>query len=278
MGSSILSSTFVPAHVGNYGRGRDTMLLKDKNVLIMGVRNKRSIAWGIATAAAREGANLIFTCAGEREMRETEELVAHLGKFPIYQCDITSDEAIKNCFAIIGKEFGALHGLVHAIAHAKTEDLQTNFVNTSRDGFAHALDVSAYSLVAVAREAKELMTEGGSILTLTYAGSVRVIKGYNVMGVAKAALEACVRYLADDLGTQGIKVNAISSGPIKTLSAKGVKSFSNLKEFVEEKAPLHRTVTLEDLGNNAVYLLSHLSDGVTGEVIYVDCGFHIMGL
>jgi enoyl-[acyl-carrier protein] reductase I len=254
------------------------LLLKDKNILIMGVRNKRSIAWGIATAAAREGANLVFTCAGEREKQETEELVAPLGNFPVYLCDISSDEEIKNCFDTIRKDYGVLHGLVHAIAHAKSEDLQNSFVNTSRDGFAHALDVSAYSLVAVCREAKDLMTEGGSVLTLTYAGSVRVIKGYKVMGVAKAALEACVRYLADDLGAQGIKVNAISAGPIKTLSAKGIKSFSNLRDVVEEKAALHRTVTLEDLGNNAVYLLSHLSDGVSGEILYVDCGFHIMGL
>jgi enoyl-[acyl-carrier protein] reductase I len=254
------------------------LLLKDKNILIMGVRNKRSIAWGIATAAAKEGANLIFTCLGEREKRETEELVAPLGNFPVYQCDIASDIEINNCFETISKEYGVLHGLVHAIAHAKTEDLQNNFVNTSRDGFAHALDVSAYSLVAVSRAAKDLMTEGGSILTMTYAGSVRVIKGYNVMGVAKAALEACVRYLADDLGTRGIRVNAISSGPVKTVSAKGVKSFKNLKDMVEERAALHRTITLEDLGNNALYLLSHLSEGVTGEIIYVDCGFNIMGL
>jgi enoyl-[acyl-carrier protein] reductase I len=253
------------------------LLLKDKNVLIMGVRNKRSIAWGIATAAAREGANLIFTCAGEREIRETKELVASLGHFPIYQCDISSDEEIKSCFEIIRKDYGVLHGLVHAIAHAKAEDLKNDFVHTSRDGFAHALDVSAYSLVAVSREAKDLMTEGGSILTLTYAGSVRVIKGYNVMGVAKAALEASVRYLANDLGTQGIRVNAISAGPVNTLSARGVKSFTNLKIEFEEKAALHRTVTLDDLGNTAVYLLSHLSDGVTGGIIYVDCGCNIMG-
>jgi enoyl-[acyl-carrier protein] reductase I len=254
------------------------LLLKGKNILIMGVRNKRSIAWGIATVAAREGANLIFTCMGEREKRETEELVAPLGNFPVYQCDISSDEEIKSCFEIIRKDYGVLHGLVHAIAHARTEDLQNDFVSTSRDGFAHALDVSAYSLVAVSREAKDLMTEGGSILTLTYAGSIRVIKGYNVMGVAKAALEASVRYLANDLGMQGIRVNAISAGPVKTLSARGVKSFNNLKDMVEERAALHRTVTLEDLGNNAVYLLSHLSDGVTGEIIYVDCGCNIMGL
>jgi enoyl-[acyl-carrier protein] reductase I len=254
------------------------LLLKDKNILIMGVRNKRSIAWGIATAAAREGANLIFTCAGEREMQATKELVAPLGDFPVYRCDISSDEEIKRCFEIIRKDYGSLYGLVHAIAHAKSEDLQTNFVNTSRDGFAHALDVSAYSLVAVSREAKDLMTEGGSIITLTYSGSVRVVKGYNVMGVAKAALEASVRYLADDLGAQGIRVNAISAGPVKTLSAKGIKSFTNLKDIVEERSALHRTVTLEDLGNNAVYLISHLSEGVTGEIIYVDCGFNIMGM
>ncbi|HYH02666.1 MAG TPA: enoyl-ACP reductase [Bacillota bacterium] len=254
------------------------LLLKDKNILIMGVRNRRSIAWGIATAAAREGANLIFTCLGEREKQETEELVAPLGNFPVYQCDISSDDEIKNCFEVIRKDYGVLHGVVHAIANAKTEDLQRDYVYTSREGFAHALDVSAYSLVAVCREAKELMTEGGSVITLTYAGSERVVRGYNVMGVAKAALEASVRYLANDLGEYGIQVNAISAGPIKTVSAKGVKSLSNIKEVVEEKAPLHRGITLEDLGNNAVYLLSHLSSGVTGEIIYVDCGFNIIGI
>lgn len=260
------------------GRDGISLLLKDKNILIMGVRNKRSIAWGIATAAAREGANLIFTCMGEREKQETEELVAPLGNFPVYQCNISSDEEIKNCFEIIRREYQVLHGVVHAIANAKTEDLQRDYVYTSREGFAHALDVSAYSLVAVCREAKELMTEGGSVITLTYAGSQRVIKGYNVMGVAKAALETSVLYLANDLGPQGIRVNAISAGPIKTLSAKGIKNFSSLREVVEEKAALRRSVTLEDLGNNAVYLLSHLSDGVTGEIIYVDCGFNIIGI
>jgi enoyl-[acyl-carrier protein] reductase I len=254
------------------------LLLKDKNILIMGVRNKRSIAWGIATAAAREGANLIFTCAGERERQETEELAGTLGAFSVYQCDISKDAEIKSCFTTIRQKYGVLHGLVHAIAHANSEDLQNDFVDTTRDGFAHALDISAYSLVAVSREAKDLMTEGGSVLTLTYSGSVRVIPGYKVMGVAKAALEACVRYLADDLGGRGIKVNAISAGPVKTLSAKGIKRFTNLKEIVEEKAALRRTVTLDDLGNNAVYLLSGLSDGVTGEIIYVDCGFNIMGM
>jgi enoyl-[acyl-carrier protein] reductase I len=254
------------------------VLLQNKNIVIMGVRNKRSIAWGIAVAAAKEGANLIFTCQSEREKEETEELIATLGNFKVYQCDIATDGQIRNCFAAVKREYGVLHGLVHAIAHAKTEDLQNDFVYTSREGFAHAMDISAYSLVAVCREAKELMTEGGSIITLTYAGSVKVIKGYNVMGVAKAALEASVLYLANDLGPQGIQVNAISAGPVKTLSAKGVKGFGNILDVVEEKAPLRRKVTLEDLGNNAVYLLSHLSAGVTGEVIYVDCGFSTIGL
>jgi enoyl-[acyl-carrier protein] reductase I len=258
--------------------GWDQMLLQNKNILIMGVRNKRSIAWGIAQASAKEGANLIFTCQSEREKAETEELIAPLGQFKVYQCDITSDDQISNCFAAIKQEYGVLHGLVHAIAHAKSEDLQNDFVYTSREGFVHAMDISAYSLVAVSREAKDLMTEGGSIITLTYAGSVKVIKGYNVMGVAKAALEASVRYLANDLGQLGIQVNAISAGPIKTLSAKGVKGFGGIMDVVEEKAPLRRGINLEDLGNNAVYLLSHLSGGVTGEIIYVDCGFSIIGL
>jgi len=185
---------------------------------------------------------------------------------------------IDNLFAAIKEKYGTIHGVVHSIAHANTEDLQNDFIYTSREGFAHAMDVSAYSLVAVSRRAKEIMTEGGSIITLTYMGSEKVFPGYNVMGVAKAALEASVRYLASDLGPSGIKVNAISAGPIKTLSAKGVKNFGSILDTVEEKAPLRRNVTTEDVGKTALYLLSDLSSGVTGEIIHVDSGYHIMGI
>ena len=178
----------------------------------------------------------------------------------------------------IKKEYGILHGVVHSIAFAKSEDLQDTFVNTSRDGFHTAMDISVFSLVAVAKRAKELMTEGGSIITLTYRGSEKVYPGYNVMGVAKAALEASVRYIAHELGPQNIRVNAISAGPIKTMSARGVKNFTDILEIVEQKSFLRRNVTLEDIGGTSVYLLSELSSGVTGEIIYVDAGYNNMGL
>lgn len=253
-------------------------LLQNKNILIMGLRNKWSIAWGITQAAAGEGANLIFTCQSEREKEETEKLTSELGAFSAYICDISSDENINTTFDAIKAKYGVLHGVVHTIAHANPEDLSNDFVYTSRDGFIHALDVSAYSLVAVSRKARELMTEGGSIVTLTYMGSEKVFSGYNVMGVAKAALEASVRYLASDLGAQNIRVNAISAGPVKTMSARGVKNFGTILTVADEKAPLKRRVTIEDLGNAAVFYLSHLSSGITGETTHVDCGFNVMGI
>jgi enoyl-[acyl-carrier protein] reductase I len=249
-------------------------LLANKNILIMGVRNKWSIAWGIVKAAQEEGARLILTYQGEREKASVEDLGADL----CLQCDISVDEDINNLFAAVKEKYGVLHGVVHSIAHANTEDLQNDFVYTTRQGFAHALDVSAYSLVAVARGAKDLMTEGGSIITLTYMGSEKVLPGYNVMGVAKAALEASVRYLAADLGPSGIRVNAISAGPVKTLSAKGVKDFGSILETVAVKAPMRKNITQEDLGKSALYLLSDLSNGCTGEVLHVDSGYNIMGI
>lgn len=253
-------------------------LLQDKNILIMGLRNKWSIAWGIAQAAAGEGANLIFTCQTDREKEETEKLTAELGSFSVYICDISSDDTIDSTFDMIKEKHGVLHGVVHAIAHANPEDLSNDFVYTSRAGFAHALDISVYSLVAVSRKAKDLMTEGGSILTLTYMGAEKVFSGYNVMGVAKAALEASVRYLSSDLGSMNIRVNAISAGPIKTMSAKGVKNFNNILSVVDERAPLKRCVTKEDIGRASLFFLSDLSNGVTGEITHVDSGFNVMGI
>lgn len=253
-------------------------LFINKNILIMGLRNKWSISWGIAKALHDEGANIIFTFQGEREREGAEQLARDLGKSTIFSCNISSDEEIDNLFDNIKCNFGQIHGVVHAIAHANREDLQNGYINTSRDGFAHAMDVSVYSLVAVSKRAKEIMPEGSSIITLSYLGAERVLPGYNVMGVAKAALEASVRYLSNDLGCRGIRINAISSGPIKTISAKAVKDFSSILGTVEEKAPLKRGVEQSDLGGSAVYLLSSLSSGVTGEIIYVDCGFSIMGV
>ncbi|NLM74264.1 MAG: enoyl-ACP reductase [Clostridiaceae bacterium] len=253
-------------------------LLKNKNILIMGVRNKWSIAWGIAKAAKEQGANLILTYLGEREKESLDKLIAGMDNVETCPCDVTSDENLDELFSNIKNKYGVIHGVVHAIAFAKSEDLQDTFVNTSRDGFHTAMDVSVYSLIAVAKRAKELMTEGGSIITLTYRGSEKVYPGYNIMGVAKAALEASVRYTAHELGAQNIRVNAISSGPVKTMSAKGVKNFSDILEIVEKKSFLRRNVTLEDLGGTAVYLLSDLSSGLTGEVLYIDAGYNNMGL
>lgn len=253
-------------------------LLKNKNILIMGVRNKWSIAWGIVKAANDEGANIILTYQGERERKGAEDLVSQISGSAIYQCDISQDEEIESLFVEIKQKYGVLHGVVHAIAHAKREDITNDFIYTSREGFAHALNISAYSLIAVSRAARELMTEGGSIVTLTYMGSEKVFPGYNVMGVAKAALEATVRYLANDLGSFGIRVNALSAGPIKTISSKAIKDFGSILGVFEQKAPLKRGVNQDDLGDSAVFLLSKMSRAITGEVIHVDCGYNIMGV
>lgn len=253
-------------------------LLKGKNILIMGVRNKWSIAWGIAQAVKAHGGNLIFTYLGEREKESLEKLTADFGKVEAYPCDVSKDEDMDALFAEIKNKYGVLHGLVHAVAFAKSEDLQDTFVNTSRDGFMVAMDISVYSFIAVAKRAQALMTEGGSILTLTYRGSVKVSPGYNVMGVAKAALESSVRYAAHELGSRNIRVNCISAGPVKTMSAKGVKNFGDILGIVEEKAPLKRNVTLKDLGGAAVYILSDLSSGMTGEIMYIDAGYNNMGI
>lgn len=252
-------------------------LLKGKNIIIMGVRNKWSIAWGIAAAAHREGASLVFTYQGERERESVEELAAELGGVACFQLNVTSDSDIDTFFNEIKGKFSVVHGLVHAIAYAKKEELKERFIKTSRAGFALAHDISAYSLVAVGNRVRELMTEGGSIVTLTYMGSEKAFTGYNVMGVAKAALEASVRYMASDMGVDGIRVNAISAGAVRTISAKGVKDFGSMLEIAREKSPLRKNVELTELGDAAVFLLSGMSNGITGEVIHVDSGMHIVG-
>ncbi|MFT9848030.1 enoyl-ACP reductase FabI [Aneurinibacillus sp. REN35] len=254
-------------------------MLKGKNILVMGVANKRSIAWGIAQSLHEAGATLIFTYQGERLKAGVEELASSLGqdRTILVPCDVTSDEDIKRAFALLKEEVGVLHGVAHCIAYAKTEDLEKPFVSTSRDGFALAHDISAYSLVAVTEAARAMMVEGGSIVTLTYLGGERVIPNYNVMGVAKAALEMSVRYLASDLGADNIRVNAISAGPIRTLAAKGIRNFNDLTKSVPEKAPLGRMIDQREVGDTALFLFSHLSRGITGEVIHVDAGYNIMG-
>lgn len=257
------------------------MILKDKKILIMGIRNKWSIAYGIAKSAYDHGAKLMFTFVGEDNRSKMEELVKDFEGSKLYSLDEASeDEVVKEVFTKIKEENGKVDGIVHAIAHANTEDLHNDFIYTGKEGFAHANDVSAYSFVLAARMAKELdmLNENASLVTLTYHGSTKVISGYNVMGVAKAALETSVRYLAENLGREGIRVNAVSAGPIKTLSAKGIKDFSSSLTVVEEKSPLHRNVTTTQVGNVATFLLSEMSDSITGQVIYADSGFNIMGM
>lgn len=255
-------------------------LLSGRTYVVMGVANKRSIAWGIAQALHKAGARLIFTYQGERLKENVEELVATLDRQDSFliSCDVTKDEEIAQVFQTIGEKHGVIHGLAHCIAFAKSEDLEGEFIDTSRDGYHLAQDISAFSLVAVARAAKPLMTEGGSIVTLTYLGGERVVQNYNVMGVAKAALDASVRYLANDLGKHNIRVNAISAGPIRTLAAKGVGGFNSILHVIEEKAPLRRNVTQEEIGNVALFLMSDLSSSITGEIIHADNGYHILGL
>lgn len=254
-------------------------LLQGKNFVIMGVANHRSIAWGIAQSLAKAGANLIFTYQGERLRENVAELAATLDQPEqiLINCDVSKDEEVSQAFELIKEKVGIIHGVAHCIAFAKTEELEGDFVNTSRDGYALAQDISAYSLVVVAREARKLMTEGGSIVTLTYLGGERVVPNYNVMGVAKAALDASVRYLASDLGKENIRVNAISAGPIRTLAAKGVRNFNSMLKEIEEKAPLRRTIDQSEVGDTALFLFSHLSRGITGEIIHVDAGYSIMG-
>lgn len=256
------------------------MILKDKKVVIMGIRNKWSIAWGAAQSAYENGAQVIFTCSSMENIEKINALIAEIPGSKVYPCDASSDESIKKCLESIKKEYGKVDGILHAIAHANTEDLRNDFILTSRDGYAHACDVSAYSLVATARIAKELemLNEGASIVAYTYFGSEKAVEGYNVMGVAKAALEASIRYLAKDLGKDGYRVNGISAGPIKTLSAKGIKDFGTILDIVEEKAPLHKNVTTIEVGNATSFLFSNMSSAITGEIIHVDNGFSIVGV
>ena len=256
-------------------------MLKNKTILIMGLRNKWSIAYGIAKEAYENGAKILVTFMGEDNRDKIEELLKDFTGAKAYVCDDASnDEVIRKLFETIKKENGKLDGIVHAIAHANTDDLHRDFLYTSKEGYSHAVDVSAYSFVLVSRVAKELdlLNENASLVTLTYHGSSKVLPGYNVMGVAKAALEASVRYLAENLGKDGIRVNALSSGPIKTLSAKGIKDFGKVLNVVEEKAPLHKNVTIEEIGDVATFLLSSMSSAITGQVIYADSGYSIMGI
>ena len=256
------------------------MLLEGKKVIIMGVRNKWSIAWGAVQSAYEQGAEVICTCSGD-STEKVKDLVKDMKNVSVYECnDVGKDEDIDNCLEEIKKEHGKVDGILHAIAHANTEDLRNDFILTSRDGYAHAQDVSAYSLVAIARMAreKEMLNEGASIVAYTYYGSEKVVEGYNVMGVAKAALETSIRYLSKDLGKDGYRINGISAGPIKTLSAKGIKDFGSILTVVEERAPLHRNVTINQVGDATAFLFSDMSSAITGEIIHVDNGFSVVGV
>ena len=253
-------------------------LMTGKKALIFGVANERSIAWGITKAFHREGAKIALSYAGEALKDRVTPLAGQVGCDFVEQCDVGKDDQIDAVFAKAKSALGTIDVLVHAIAFAKKEDLENQYVTTSRDGFRTALEVSAYSLVALAQRARGLMTNGGSILTLTYYGAEKVIPHYNVMGVAKAALEASVRYLAYDLGRSKIRVNAISAGPIKTLAAAGVGGFRSMLDYCEKVAPLGRLVSTEDVGNCALSLCSDLGSAVTGEVLYVDAGFSTVGM
>lgn len=256
------------------------MILSGKKVVIMGIRNKWSIAWGAAQSASEQGAEVIFTCGSMEKIEKIKELTDEIPNSKVYACDASSDESIKQCMEQIKQNHGKVDGILHAIAHANTEDLRNDFILTSRTGFAHACDVSAYSLVATVRIAKELdlLNTGASIVTYTYYGSEKAIEGYNVMGVAKAALESSIRYLAKDLGKDGMRINGISAGPIKTLSAKGIKDFNTILDVVEEKAALHQNVTPRQVGDATSFLFSNLSSAITGEIIHVDNGFSIVGV
>jgi enoyl-[acyl-carrier protein] reductase I len=255
------------------------MLLEGKTGLVMGVANKRSIAWGIANAINNAGARLILTYQSERLGENVRELAPSLNNPLLVQCDVANDQEIQTLMTRIGEEVGHLDFLVHALAFAPPEALKGMYADTKRDDFKIALDISAYSLVAVSKAAMPLMKDRQSaIVTLTYLGSERVVQNYNVMGVAKAALESSVRYLANDLGPSGIRVNAISAGPIKTLASSGVGGISNMIKLHTERAPLRKAVDIHEVGDAALFLVSPMSRGITGEVIYVDGGYNILGV
>ncbi len=255
------------------------MLLKDKKILVLGIANHRSIACAIARFCREQGAQLCLTYQSERLKRSVEKLSPDLGSPLLLPCDVTSEEQVVSLFAEIGKAWGSLDGLVHSIAFANQEDLKGAFVDTSRDGFLLAQEISSFSLTILAKYAKPLMSEmGGSIVCMTYLGGERVVQNYNVMGVAKASLDMSARYLASDLGPSGIRVNIVSPGPIRTLAAAGVSGFKSILDYVKERTPLKRNVTQEEVAQVSAFLLSDLSRAVTGETIHVDAGFHIVGM
>ncbi len=251
--------------------------MQGKNAIVFGVANKRSIAWAIAQSLSAAGAKLAITYQNERMKQEAHDLIHSLPGAEAFQCDLSNDAEITQLFSQLKERFGRIDALAHCVAYAPAEDLKGDFLNTSREGFRIAHDVSVYTLIAVTRAAAPLMTNGGSVVTLSYFGAEKVVPGYNVMGVAKASLEATVRYLANSVGPAKIRVNAISAGPVKTLAARGVGDFTQMMKNHAEHAPLKRNVDVKEVGDTALFLCSDLGSGITGETIYVDCGYNIMG-
>ncbi len=257
------------------------MLLEGKQGLVLGVANRRSIAWAIAQALAGEGAQLAFTYQGERLKEGVQDLVSSLDQEPLLlPCDVTRDDELDAVFAAVGERFGGLDILIHSLAYAAKEDLEGRFVDTRRENFSLALDISAYSLTACVRRAEPLMERrgGGAVLTMTYLGGERAVPNYNVMGVAKAALDASVRYLAYELGPKRIRVNAISAGPIRTLAARSIAGFTTMEAIMEQRAPLHRNIEAGEVGQAALFLCSPMASAITGEILFVDAGYHIAGM
>src|SRR5581483_1291712 len=276
-GCSLSMAVLLFCRVSQSMRKGAMLSMQGKNAVIFGVANKRSIAWAIAQRLSDAGAKLAITYQNERLKAEAHELISSLPGAQPFQCDVSSDAEIDQFYGQLKQHFGQLDALVHSVAYAPAEDLKGDFLNTSREGFRIAHDISVYSLIAVTRAAAPLMANGGSVITLSYFGAEKVVPGYNIMGVAKASLEATVRYLANSLGPKKIRVNAISAGPIKTLAARGVGDFSQMLKNHAEHAPLKRNVEPKEVGDTALFLASDLGSGITGETLYVDCGYNIMG-
>ncbi|AGC49764.1 enoyl-ACP reductase [Lawsonia intracellularis] len=254
------------------------MLLKNKKCLILGIANNKSIAYGIASSFKEHGAKLAFNYVNDAIQKRVEPISQELNGDFIFQCDVSKDDEIKEAVKLVQKEWGHIDVLVHSVAFANREDLTKRFIETSRDGFHLALDISTYSLITLCHAFEPLFVHGSSVLTMTYYGAQKVIPHYNVMGVAKAALESSVRYLSVELGEKNIRINAISAGPIKTLAASGISDFKKIFNHIEEHSPLKRNVTIEDVGKSAVFLASDLSSGVTGEILFVDAGYNNLGI
>ncbi len=252
--------------------------LKGKRGIVMGIANERSVAWGISESLSKSGAELAFSYAGDALKKRVVPLALNCGSKIVYECDVSSDNSIKSFFNKISKEWESIDFLVHSIAFSDKNELKGDYLETTRNNFINTLDISCYSFTIICREASKLMKNGGQLLTLSYLGAERVMPHYNVMGVAKAALECSVKYLATDLGKKNIRVNAISAGPIKTLAASGISDFRYILKWNEYNSPLNRVTNINEVGNNSLYLLSELSSGVTGEVIHVDCGYHTVGM